>query len=105
MRRFFSLLARMEKSHPAARHYYLFAIGVRPEAQGRGIGSALLRHVLPECDRARVPAYLENTNARNIPLYLRHGFEVTQELTLPFGGPKLWLMLRQPQGSNVYPLS
>jgi len=99
-RRSLSLFTRMEKNHPSARHYYLFAIGVRPGAQGRGIGSALLRHVLPRCDREQVPAYLENTNAQNLPLYLRYGFEVLQELTLPSGGPKLWLMLRQPRGNN-----
>jgi len=103
--RSFSLLTRIEKSHPTTRHYYLFAIGVRHEAQSHGIGSALLRHMLSRCDRAQVPAYLENTNARNLPLYLSHGFEVLQELTLPFGGPKLWLMLRQPQSNNADPLS
>ncbi len=92
IRRFFSLLKRMEKNHPTASHYYLFAMGVRPGAQGQGIGSALLRHVLPRCDRVQVPAYLENTNAQNLPLYLRHGFEVLQELTLPFDGPKIWLI-------------
>ncbi len=105
MGRLFSLLMRMEKNHPEARHYYLFAIGVRSGAQGRGIGSALLRHVLSRCDREQVPAYLENTNAQNLPLYLRHGFEVLQELPLPSGGPKLWLMLRRPRGNNAAPLS
>ncbi len=105
MRRLYCLLTRMEKNHLTTKHYYLFAIGVRPGAQGRGIGSALLRHVLPLCDREQVPAYLENTNAQNLPLYLRHGFEVLQELALPSGGPKLWLMLRQPRGNNAAPLS
>jgi GNAT superfamily N-acetyltransferase len=105
MRRLSCLLMRMGKNHPTEKHYYLFAIGVRSGAQGRGIGSALLRHVLPRCDREQVPAYLENTNAQNLPLYLRHGFEVLQELALPSAGPKLWLMLRQPRVNNAAPLS
>ncbi len=101
IRRSFSLLTQMKKSHPVARHYYLFAIGVRPEARRRGIGSALIRHVLSRCDSEQIPAYLENTNPRNIPFYLLHGFEVLQELTPTAGGPKLWTMLRQPRSNNT----
>jgi hypothetical protein len=32
---------------------------------------------------------------RNVPLYERHGFEVTKEHRLP-GGPSMWLMWRPP---------
>ena len=39
-------------------------------------GSALLRYALEQCDRDGMPAYLESSNPRNIPLYQRHGFEI-----------------------------
>jgi hypothetical protein len=42
------------------------------------------------------PAYLEASSARNRALYERHGFEVTEELSLPKGGPPIWLMWREP---------
>jgi len=70
----FSLFAAMERSHPKEAHWYLPLIGVEPAAQGRGIGSALLEATLSECDRAGLPAYLEATSPRNVPLYERHGF-------------------------------
>jgi GNAT superfamily N-acetyltransferase len=43
---------------------------------GAGYGSALLHHALAHCDRQGLPAYLESSSERNIPLYQRHGFEI-----------------------------
>jgi ribosomal protein S18 acetylase RimI-like enzyme len=83
--------------HPRSpRHWYLYAIGTHTGAQGRGIGSALLQDRLEVLDRDGVPAYLESSNIRNVPLYQRHGFEVTDEVTISGGGPTLWLMWREP---------
>jgi GNAT superfamily N-acetyltransferase len=71
----FSLFEQMEHNHPSEPHWHLPLIGVDPAAQGRGIGSVLLRHVLDRCDRDGTPAYLEATSARNAALYARHGFD------------------------------
>jgi len=67
---------RMAGYHPATPHWYLPLIGVDPVHQGRGYGSALLRHVLVQCDSDHVAAYLESSNPANVPLYERHGFVV-----------------------------
>jgi ribosomal protein S18 acetylase RimI-like enzyme len=90
-------LAAVEADHPLAPHYYLLALGVEPDLQGKGIGSQLMLPVLDRCDRERVPAYLESSKERNVPLYERHGFKVTKELLVPYNGPKVWLMWRDPQ--------
>jgi GNAT superfamily N-acetyltransferase len=85
-----------EKLHPHEPHYYLNILGVAPEHQGRGIGSALIRPILERCDRDGLPAYLEATTERNRALYERHGFRVAQEVRWPNDGPPLWLMWREP---------
>jgi ribosomal protein S18 acetylase RimI-like enzyme len=90
-------LGAIEKDHPHAPHYYLMALGTEPELQGRGIGTQLMQPVLEKCDREGVPAYLESSKERNVPLYERNGFKVTKEMTVPYNGPKIWLMWRDPQ--------
>ena len=70
-----AILKGMGRYHPGEPHWYLPLIGVDPARQGRGLGSALMRHALAACDRDRLPAYLESSSPANIPLYERHGFE------------------------------
>jgi ribosomal protein S18 acetylase RimI-like enzyme len=72
--------ARQGAAHPHEPHWYLPFIGVDPAAQGRGLGSALLEAGLAEVDTAGLPAYLESTNPRNVPLYERFGFRVVGEI-------------------------
>jgi len=89
-------LRRAERLHPRSAHFYLSVLGVDPGAQGRGLGSALLRPMLERCDAEGVGAYLETSKASNISFYERHGFRVRGELRLP-RGPMLWLMWRDPR--------
>lgn len=84
---------QVEAHHPTEPVWYLPLIGVDPTGQGRGYGSALLEHALEICDADHVPAYLESSNDRNIPLYERFGFEVTGEIRVD-DSPPLWPMLR-----------
>jgi ribosomal protein S18 acetylase RimI-like enzyme len=80
----------MDKYHPKESHWYLPLIGVDPSHQGKGVGSALMKHALAACDRDGIIAYLESSNPRNVSLYERHGFEVIGEIqsgTLPILRP------------------
>jgi GNAT superfamily N-acetyltransferase len=90
-------LDRMEAQHPhETPHWYLFILGTEPAAQGRGLGSALLAHVLARVDAEGMPAYLESSSERNLAFYGRHGFEITSEVAIP-GGLRIWPMWREPQ--------
>ena len=94
--RLLRLLNAIEAKHPHEEHYYLPVIGIRPEWQGRGFGSALLRPVLDRCDGERLPAYLEASSPRNRALYERHCFAVVEEMRVS-DSPPLWRMWREPQ--------
>jgi GNAT superfamily N-acetyltransferase len=89
-------LSYMESQFPEAPHWHLPFLGVVPESQGRGIGSALMQPILDRCDRDGTPAYLEASTTRSRALYLQHGFVVLDEMRLPGGGPPLWRMWREP---------
>jgi ribosomal protein S18 acetylase RimI-like enzyme len=89
------VLLSMERRHVRESHLYLPYIGVLPDAQGAGIGTALLRPLLDECDQHALPAYLEASNPRCARLYRRLGFETIDRIE-PFGSPPIELMLRPP---------
>lgn len=80
-------------------HYYVRDIGVHPDMQGNGLGSALLTPTLERCDREGVPAYLEASSERNAALYERHGFQRIKELRVG-DSPPLRLMIRPPTAAQ-----
>jgi ribosomal protein S18 acetylase RimI-like enzyme len=88
---------KLERAHPhKPPHLYLALLGTEPEAQGRGLGSAVLAPVLEQCDSDGVGAYLESSKERNIDFYARHGFRVLDEIHL-LRGPTMWKMWRDPR--------
>jgi GNAT superfamily N-acetyltransferase len=86
--------ATMEKHHPEEPAWYLMVIGSDPSVRGAGFGQALMHSRLDRCDQEHAPAYLEASKAELVPYYTRFGFEVTGEIELPNGGPKMWPMWR-----------
>jgi ribosomal protein S18 acetylase RimI-like enzyme len=90
----FPVFEQMAAYHPKEPHWYLPMIGVETYQQGRGVGSSLMQHSLANCDDDRLPAYLESSNPRNVPLYERFGFEVVG--TIQAGNsPPLYPMYRR----------
>lgn len=81
-------------------HYYVRDVGVLPEMQGRGLGSALMAPTLERCDHEGLPAYLEASSERSAVLYERLGFEHISKLSV-LGSPPLRLMLRPPAGEGA----
>ncbi len=95
--RLFTFLGMMEDAHPDdPEHWYLGVLAADLDRQGQGIGSACMAPKLAEADAAGLPAYLESSNEKNVPLYERNGFRVVGVLDLPEDGPPLWRMWRDP---------
>jgi ribosomal protein S18 acetylase RimI-like enzyme len=91
-------LGQVEVRHPSERHLYLAVLGVDPDRQGEGVGSALIQPGLDLCDRERLPAYLETGEEINLNFYGRHGFRVVDRIELP-KGPPVWFLWREPATS------
>lgn len=81
------------KQHdPKEPHWHVDPLGVLPERQGQGIGSALLSHFTGIVDGEGMLAYLETDQEQNVRLYERFGFSVQE--TEPFFGIMNYFMYR-----------
>jgi GNAT superfamily N-acetyltransferase len=90
-----ALTSAMDKLHPTEAHYYIPYVGVAPQAQGQGLGTALIGRTTALCDRDGFPAYLEATSERNAALYSRLGFEHLRQFRVG-NSPPIWPMRRAP---------
>jgi len=80
-------------------YYFCNIVTVLPEAQGKGIGKLLFRHVTDAADREGRQCYLESSRAEpNMAIYERMGFSLGKEMTCDDDGDAitLYCMLRQP---------
>jgi GNAT superfamily N-acetyltransferase len=92
---FARLGANTERFHPTYPHWNLETLGVRREAQGRGIGTRLMPRGLARADQAGLPCYLTTAKRENVDFYERFGFAVASDaLPLAPGGPTHWGMRR-----------
>ena len=73
-------------------HWYLWALGVDPEHQRKGVGRSLLAPTLADARNAGFPCYLETETEGNVTFYRNQGFEVIRETDFPEVGFRLWFM-------------
>ncbi len=96
--RLMKLRDAMDSRHPMERpHDYLWFLGVHPNAQGRGIGSQLLKAGTERMDAAGRCGFLETGTPRNLPLYQRHGFDIIYDFKPAPDAPLIWGMWREPK--------
>jgi ribosomal protein S18 acetylase RimI-like enzyme len=99
--RIWRLFAETRAREAGAQHWYLMVIGVLPEWQGHGIGSALMRPVLALADMGRLPCFVETVQPRNRPLYERHGFRLVWDHVDAESGLQLLSFLRLPRAGGA----
>ena len=67
----------------AEPHWHLALIGVEPERQGRGLGSALIAPGHARADSRGQRCYLETFTESDVAFYSRRGYDVKAEAPLP----------------------
>lgn len=65
------VMEKVHKVHAPDPHWYLMVLGVDPELQGQGVGSAFVREGFAYADREARPCYLETSQPRNVAFYQR----------------------------------
>jgi ribosomal protein S18 acetylase RimI-like enzyme len=88
------LAARQEQLRVPPDHWYLSMVGVAPDHQGRGLGSAVLRPVVDRARDAREPVFLETLAPRNVGFYEKNGFSLIDHGVEPTSRLTYWLFLR-----------
>ncbi len=97
--RFFSVLAAVDPYHHrdvSAAHWYVMVVGVSPEAQGTGLGRALLQPIIDRADAACLPCYLETAQPKNTAFYEHLGFRQVVDTVEPGSGLRMWTFRRDP---------
>lgn len=85
-------LARRQRADLDEPHWILDVLGVDPDCQRSGVGSALLAPVLARADAEALPCYVITHNPANVAYYQRFGFEL---LHVPDSHPRA-ISLRRP---------
>jgi GNAT superfamily N-acetyltransferase len=93
--------AGVEAAHRDGPHWYLVVMSVRPERQGQGLGTALVKPILERADRDGMVCRLETADPNNVPFYQRLGFDVVDTAFAPIpGGPPLTTFRRSPAAAG-----
>ncbi len=63
-------------------HWYLQTLGVHPDLQGTGVGSALLDAGHARAEESGKPCYLETATQYDIDFYSKRGYESAEQIQL-----------------------
>ena len=78
-------------------HFYIWYLGVDPNAQGKGLGTALILHVQTLAKLEHKPIYLETHTIPNVTYYEHLGFRALAENKIPDHPIRFYNMLWEPK--------
>jgi ribosomal protein S18 acetylase RimI-like enzyme len=87
----------LHRIHAPGPHWYLWAIGVDPEHQGRGVAGNLMQPIFARADADALPCYLETHKEANVRIYERYGFGVAAQSRVADYPGNIWAMTRPPK--------
>lgn len=85
-------------------YYFCNIVTVLPEAQGKGVGRALMEVVLRKADEEGKKSYLESSrDVPNVAIYEKFGFKLVKDMVCDDNGDgiKLFCMMREPQAGSA----
>lgn len=91
--RWFSRWCHLDPDEP---HVHLGPIGVARAAQGKGVGTALMKCYIEYLERERIAGYLETDRPENVEFYKKFGFVLRRQEELI--GTPTWYMWRPSGG-------
>ena len=91
-----SLGSQLDRLEPKEPFWNLAWVGVSPDLQGRGVGSALANEIVRLIDTRPAPGWFVTFGPRTRALYERRGFVVEHEVRPFEEGPVGWTMRREP---------
>lgn len=83
----------VHKALPAAPYWYLGVLGTHPDHSGRRWGHAVMQAGLRRASADGLPAVLETSNAANVEVYRRAGWETVETVSEPL---PTWIMQQKP---------
>lgn len=104
MRRMTATHRQFEASHKQRMphpHWYLMALGVDPEHQHKGHGSALVRRGMERASKDNKLIYLETETGANAGFYEKLGFDTLDEITIEAIDMPFSLMIRYPEAADA----
>lgn len=93
--------AQLESAHEPGPSWYLEALGVLPELQGRGIGRQLLTPPLRLADAEGIPCHLHTSDPANVAYYERFGFRTLDTAGVVVGDDVRYYGMTRPPGEAV----
>jgi len=99
--RFGRVMGETDKVHERlvpGPHWYLMGIGVHPDLQGTGIGSALMNRGHERADAGDHPIYLETATEEDIAFYSKRKYDLKESLMIE--DLKATLMVRPNKSSR-----
>ena len=79
-----------------SEYIYIWFIGVKADHQSQGIGSKLIQEIVSKSKKENKPIFLETSVEKNLPFYLKHGFELYHTADESVYGYKLYFLRRYP---------
>lgn len=88
-------IQQLQMVQEETRGYHINLLGVHPNKQRKGLSALLLKPLIEQSERRKLPISIELTDLMQVDVFRRTGFHVVDSYDLP-SGPTIWRLNRSP---------